>query len=105
MAMIDYGAILKKNGKIVNRDEFFMDMETAVGWTDYPHVKYEDCDYLDEDGHSDCWNCPRANYIVHKFENGIEEWKDFVSDCRGVKPDPNHMGAIGLLTRATLNLL
>ena len=31
MAMIDYGAILKKNGKIVNRDEFFMDMETAVG--------------------------------------------------------------------------
>ena len=87
MAMIDYGAILKKNGKIVNRDEFFMDMETAVGWTDYPHIKYEDCDYLNEDGYSDCWNCPRANCIVRKFE----EEKEFVSDCRGVKPDSNHM--------------
>lgn len=91
MAMIDYGAILKKNGKIVNRDEFFMDMKTAVGWTDYPHVKYEDCDCLDEDGHSDCWNCLRANCVIHKFEDGLEEWKDFISDCRGVKPDSNHM--------------
>ena len=91
MAMIDYGAILKKNGKIQNRDEFFMDMETAVGWTDYPHIKYEDCDCLDENGYSDCWNCPRANCVVHKFEDGIEEWKDFVSDCRGVKSDSNHM--------------
>lgn len=87
MAMIDYGALLKKNGKIVNRNEFFMDMETAVGWTDYPHIKYEDCDCIDEDGYSDCQNCPRANYIIHKFE----EEKDFVSDCRGIKPNSNHM--------------
>lgn len=91
MAMIDYGAILKKNGKIVNRDEFFMDMETAVGWTDYPHVKYEDCDCLDEDGHSDCCNCPRATLFICAFDDDFEGVKDFVSDCRGVKSDYHHM--------------
>ena len=87
MAMIDYGAILKKNGKIVNRDEFFMDMETAVGWTDYPHVKYEDCDCINEDGYSDCWNCPRANREYYANESYY--WLE--SDCRGIKPDSNHM--------------
>ena len=90
MAMIDYGAILKKNGKIVNRDEFFMDMEAAVGWTDYPHIKYEDCDFFDEDGHSDCYNCPRAHY-THYSEPELGEWDAYKSDCRGVKPDSNHM--------------
>ena len=80
MAMIDYGAILKKNGKIVNRDEFFMDMETAVGWTDYPHVKYEDCDYIDENGYSDCQNCPRANREYQA--GGSYYW--VVSDCRDI---------------------
>ena len=87
MAMIDYGAILKKNGKIVNRDEFFMDMETAVGWTDYPHVKYEDCDCIDEDGHSDCCNCPRANRVYYKDL----EYYSLKCDCRGIEPDSNHM--------------
>lgn len=87
MAMIDYGAILKKNGKIVNRDEFFMDMETAVGWTDYPHVKYEDCDCLDEDGRSDCWNCPRAN---REYE-ASNSYYWLVSDCRDIVPNSKHM--------------
>ena len=87
MAMIDYGAILKKNGKIVNRDEFFMDMETAVGWTDYPHVKYEDCSCVDENGYSDCQNCPRANREYYANENYY--W--FVSDCRDIVPNSNHM--------------
>ena len=87
MAMIDYGAILKKNSKIVNRDEFFMDMETAVGWTDYPHIKYEDCDCINEDGYSDCWNCPRAN---REYYADIEYYS-LISDCREIKPDSNHM--------------
>ena len=87
MAMIDYGAILKKNGKIVNRDEFFMDMENAVGWTDYPHVKYEDCDCLDENGYSDCENCPRANREYQANSNYY--W--LVSDCRDIVPNSNHM--------------
>lgn len=87
MAMIDYGAILKKNGKIVNRDEFFMDMETAVGWTDYPHVKYEDCDCINEDGYSDCENCPRANREYQVNSNYY--W--LISDCRDIVPNSNHM--------------
>lgn len=87
MAMIDYGAILKKNGKIVNRDEFFMDMETAVGWTDYPHVKYEDCDCINEDGYSDCENCPRANREYQANSNYY--W--LISDCRDIVPNSKHM--------------
>lgn len=85
MAMIDYGAILKKNGKIQNRNEFFMDMETAVGWTDSPHIKYEDCDCIDENGYSDCQNCPRANFIEDS------DWKSFDSDCRNNHINSNHM--------------
>lgn len=34
MAMIDYGAWVFKNGKLMNEDQFFMNMEQAVGWTD-----------------------------------------------------------------------
>ena len=34
MAFIDYGALLVKNGKVVNKDETFMNMQNAVGWTD-----------------------------------------------------------------------
>jgi hypothetical protein len=87
MAMIDYGAILKKNGKIVNRNRFFMNMETAVGWTDYPHVKYEDCDCIDGDGYSDCLNCPRANRKY--YANEKDYW--LINDCRGIEPNSNHM--------------
>ena len=87
MAMIDYGAILKKNGKIQNRNEFFMDMEAAVGWTDYPHIKYEDCSCIDKDGYSDCQNCPRANREYYEDF----EYYSLKCDCRGVKPDSNHM--------------
>ena len=93
MAMIDYGAILKKNGKIVNRNQFFMVMENAVGWSDNPRIKYEDCDCEDRDIYgSYCYDCPRANFIIHKFEDGIEEWKEFVGDCRGNKPPQNPIG-------------
>ena len=31
MAMIDYGAVLIKNGKVMNENQFFMDMESSVG--------------------------------------------------------------------------
>lgn len=89
MAMIDYGAILKKNGKIVNRDEFFMDMETAVGWTDYQKIRYSDCDCING-GYSDCGNCPRANYI-HFSDFELGEWDSFVSDCRSNKLSSNHI--------------
>lgn len=34
MAMIDYGAVVFKNGICQNPDEFFMDMQRSVGWSD-----------------------------------------------------------------------
>lgn len=34
MAMIDYGAIVIHNGKVINKNKFFQDMEEAVGWSD-----------------------------------------------------------------------
>lgn len=34
MAIIDYGAVLFKNGECQNKDEFFMNMQDAVGWCD-----------------------------------------------------------------------
>lgn len=32
MAFIDYGAVVIKNGAIVNSEEFFQEMKSAVGW-------------------------------------------------------------------------
>lgn len=34
MAFIDYGCIVFKNGKIVNKDNYFNDMKEMVGWED-----------------------------------------------------------------------
>lgn len=31
MSLIDYGAVLIKNGKVINENQFFMDMEKSVG--------------------------------------------------------------------------
>jgi len=33
MAMVDYGAVLKKNGIVIHRNDFFMDMQKALGFT------------------------------------------------------------------------
>lgn len=82
MAMIDYGAILKKNGKIVNRNEFFMDMEKAVGWTDNPRIRYEDCNCIDEDGYSNCSECPRAHFLNFS-DPELGEWRTLEKDCHG----------------------
>jgi len=54
MAMVDYGAVLKKNGIVIHRDDFFMDMQKAVGFT---------IDSLiDEDGYNYQIN---GNYFVY----------------------------------------
>lgn len=84
MAMIDYGALLKINGKIVNRNEFFMDMQTAVGWVDYPRVRYEDCNCLDDEECSDCGECPRAQKR-HMSDPELGEWDHIIGDCKGNK--------------------
>ena len=95
MAMIDYGAVVFKNGAKVNGDDLFMDMLEAVGWVDVPRARYHDCDCTDERGYSDCDRCPRRT--VGHF-NGF----DFTAgDCRGVrivnsgKLDGNYYAYIG----------
>lgn len=64
MAMVDYGAILFKNGVFQNRDQFFMDMQDSVGWVDRPRIKYDDCDCKTEIG--DC----KGNKIINKRIDG-----------------------------------
>ena len=81
MAMIDYGAILKVNGVIKNRNEFFMDMLEATGWVDVPRIRYEDCDCI-EDGCSNCTECPRAQK-KHYSDEKLGEWDSITGDCRG----------------------
>ncbi len=84
MAMIDYGALLKINGKIVNRNEFFMDMQKAVGWVDYPRIRYEDCNCLDDEECSNCGECPRAQKR-HMSDPELGEWDHIIGDCKGNK--------------------
>lgn len=81
MAMIDYGAIVKINGVIKNRNQFFMDMLEATGWVDMPRIRYEDCDCV-EDGCSDCHCCPRAQK-KHYADEKLGEWDYITGDCRG----------------------
>lgn len=70
MAMIDYGAIVIKNGKVVNENQFFMDMLDSVGWTDAPEKFYPDCTCFDKrTGESLCWDCDKIK------EGGL--------DCKG----------------------
>ena len=81
MAMIDYGAVVFKNGVQVNH-EMFMDMEEAVGWMDYLKSRYPDCDCLDEEGYAECGRCPRSKK-KHFSHPDIGEWDAVVADCRG----------------------
>ena len=85
MAMIDYGAILFING-VQQNHEMFMDMQEAVGWVDFPRIRYSDCDCLRTVGgfdgpdylESNCWECPRS-----KKERISDDWENIVGDCKG----------------------
>ena len=99
MSMIDYGALVKINGRIVNKGQFFMDMQEAVGWVDYPRIRYEDCNCL-EDGCSNCGECPRAQK-KHMSDPDLGEWDHITGDCRGNalcvnnKIDRNYFAYVG----------
>lgn len=74
MAMIDYGALVICNGKIINQGQFFMSMKQAVGWDDAPPKRYEDCTNIDkETGESDCAFCHRV----------IADENEECKDCHG----------------------
>jgi hypothetical protein len=97
--MIDYGALVKINGRIVNKGQFFMDMQEAVGWVDYPRIRYEDCDCLEDDC-SNCGECPRAQK-KHMSDPELGEWDHITGDCRGNalcisnKIDRNYFAYVG----------
>ncbi len=96
MAISDYGAIVKINGKIVNKNDFFMDMDKAVGWIDYPTHLYEDCTHVDENDCSDCISCP---LLQKKYNSKLK--KEDLFDCKGkpfipiVNPDNQYMAYAG----------
>lgn len=99
MAMIDYGAVVFKNGRQINHD-MFMDMQETVGWVDWPKSRYKDCDCLDEDGYANCGNCPKSEK-KHMSDPEIGEWDYVKADCRGKelhidgKLDGNYFAFIG----------
>jgi len=51
MAMVDYGAVLKKNGIVIHRDDFFMDMQEAVGFTIDSLIDEDGYDYQINDNY------------------------------------------------------
>lgn len=77
MSMIDYGALVFHNGKLLNENQFFMEMKDAVGWTDngandclndnyFAYVG--DCEstaafYKYHCVFSDCLDCARVKYF------------------------------------------
>ena len=80
--MIDYGAVVYKNGHRVNEGEFFMDMLSSVGWVDYPRKRYPECDHVGEDGFSLCDSCPNATF-KHYSDPELGEWVSIIGDCKG----------------------
>lgn len=69
MAMIDYGAIVVKNGNVVNEEKFFMDMNDSVGWKD----KSLDGNYFAFIGDSDFTICFYKNIArLISRENGVD---------------------------------
>lgn len=74
MAMVDYGVVAIKNGKVINDGLFFMNMLTAVGWVDQKRIRHDDCDCFDDpdplQAKSNCYFCNRA-----------QKEKDRINDC------------------------
>lgn len=88
MAMIDYGALVFKNGKLINQNEFFMDMEKSVGWVDIPYIKTPNCDCFrtfNDETYSDCDNCPKAKFEMKtlEYDRKTETYRHTLSDCMG----------------------
>lgn len=86
MAMIDYGAVVIKNGVAINKNMFFMNMLAAVGWTDKRRIRHEDCEvFTDPDpllAESNCEYCNRAKFkVCNSAVDG--EYRLPIADCHG----------------------
>lgn len=65
MAMMDYGALVFKNGEFINKEEFFMNMKKSVGWEDWKDIRYDDCPRVEcvmGDSYSPCTQCEDCHY-------------------------------------------
>ena len=82
MSMIDYGAIVIKNGVWQKQDDWYMDMQEAVGWVYPSRIKYPDCKCVDDRGFSDCCKCGLAIHDRRKRSPGYTKEK-VVLDCKG----------------------
>lgn len=96
MAMIDYGAVVIKNGEVINKNTFFMNMQSAVGWVDHRRIRHPDCNvFTDPDpllAESNCSHCNRAQFRKHLGSQPGEQ-KELIADCRG-EPLPDKTGYI-----------
>lgn len=87
MAMIDYGVVAIKNGKVINDGMFFMNMLTAVGWVDQKRIRHDDCDCFDDPdpllAKSNCYYCNKAQKEIVQYENCEDTDAKLIADCHG----------------------
>lgn len=96
MAMIDYGAVVIKNGEVINKNTFFMNMLSAVGWVDHRRIRHPDCNvFTDPDpllAESNCACCNRAQFRKY-IDPQLGEQRELIADCRN-EPLPDKTGYI-----------
>ena len=87
MAMVDYGVVAIKNGKVINDGMFFMNMLTAVGWVDQKRIRHDDCDCFDDPdpllAKSNCYYCNKAQKEIVHYENCEDTDAKLIADCHG----------------------
>lgn len=92
MAMVDYGVVAIKNGKVINDGLFFMNMLTAVGWVDQKRIRHADCACFDDPdplhAKSNCFFCNRAQKEKVTFEDSEETATRLIADCHGQPFEP-----------------
>ena len=97
MAMVDYGVVAIKNGKVINDGLFFMNMLTAVGWVDQKRIRHDDCDCFDDPdpllAKSNCYYCNKAQKEIVQYENCEDTDAKLIADCHGesIEPVSNHI--------------
>lgn len=97
MAMVDYGVVAIKNGKVINAGIFFMNMLTAVGWVDYKRIRHDDCNCFDDPdpllARSNCYYCNRAQREKEHIDGEAETVTRLIADCHGepIEPASEHI--------------
>ena len=87
MAMVDYGALVFKDGDLINENTFFMNMKESVGWEDREDVRHDDCPLktdLPDLGkqYTPCLSCECRKVNPHVNEVGPN---GYPLDCKGIE--------------------